>query len=254
MKSQRIRINKYLAHCGLGSRRKVEDLVLAGRVRINGVASRDLSRQVLPGTDSVEVDGKAIKAFARLHYLMLNKPRGYITSREDLENRRTVMDLIPERYLRDGVFPVGRLDKDTEGLLMLTNDGDLAFTLLHPRFEVRKKYLVVLNRPLDEADRLRIEKGIILYGKRTGKAEISVTGGGGAHVSMTIAEGKKRQVRLSFSHCGYRVLRLQRVAIGPLRLAGLESGSFRQLSAREIKLLKSLAASRAQSQSKRKFS
>ncbi len=254
MKDPRIRINKFLAHCGLGSRRKVEELVLAGRVRVNGVATRDLSKQIAPESDSVEVDGRRIKPVARLHYLMLNKPKGYITSREDIENRRTVMDLIPERYIRDGIFPVGRLDKDTEGLLMLTNDGDLAFTLLHPRFEVQKIYLVELNRPLEERDRLRIEKGIFLYGKKTGRSEIAVIGAGGAHLSMTIAEGKKRQVRLSFTQCGYRVMRLRRIAIGPLKLTGLDSGSFRTLSAREVKMLKSLAVSRLQSPHKRKFS
>lgn len=232
------RINKYLAQCGLGSRRKVENIITMGRVRVNGSVVTSLCSQIDPEGDEVRVDGARIHPARRQYYIMLNKPRGYITSREDSRGRPIVMDLLPERFRRVGVFPVGRLDKDTEGLLLLTNDGSLAFRLTHPRFEIVKQYIVELDRRLSEEDRQKLGNGVFLYGRRTATALIHLLPEPGNTLTMSITEGRKRQIRLSFRHLGYRVRRLKRVGLGPIRLGKMASGSFRELKNREIKTLK----------------
>jgi len=235
-----VRINKFLAACGLGSRRKVESLVLEGRVRVNGSVVTDLAHRVNPQKDSVVVNRTRVSAVPAFHYLMLNKPRGYLTTAEDVEGRAIVLNLIPDRFRDMGVFPVGRLDKDTEGLLLLTNDGDVAYTLTHPKFGIEKEYIVNLDRPLEAKDRERLEKGIFLYGKKTNRASITPVSPAGDAVRITISEGKKRQIRIMFSSRGYKVNKLKRVRFGPITLGNLHSGEYRALRPGEVKLLRRL--------------
>ncbi len=237
-----MRINKYLSLCGLGSRRKVEELVEKGRVRVNGSVVRDLSCRIDPDADIVELDGTALN-LQRYYYIMLNKPKGYITSVSDEMGRAVVMHLIPEKYRRAGVVPVGRLDKDSEGLLLLTNDGDTAYRLTHPRFDIEKQYQVTLDKPLDEKAKKSIEKGVYLYGEKAKPAVITSLSLDERNVKVAIREGKKRHIRLSFDKFGYKVRKLKRISFGPLTLGGLHSGDHRLLHEREIKALKKVVSS-----------
>jgi len=232
------RINKYLVLCGFGSRRKVESLITDGRVRVNRETITDLALTIDPETDHVTVDHRPAKPVENYIYIMLNKPRGFITAVEDVEGRTVVFDLIPARFRQPGLAPVGRLDRDTEGLLLLTNDGELAYRLTHPKFEVPKEYLVELDRPLQDEDRARVEKGVFLYGKKTNPAVVTPLGKYGKSVKMVIKEGKKRQVRLTFQNLGYRVKKLKRTAFGPVRLSGVNSGFCRLLKSGEVRELK----------------
>jgi len=236
----KVRINKYLTLCGLGSRRKVEDLIIAGDIRLNGSVVRDLSTIVDSETDTVKYNGEELRTINTQYYVMLNKPKGYITSLSDEKGRVTVMTLLPEKYRRSGVMPVGRLDKDTEGLLLFTNDGGLAHKLTGPAFKVKKEYLVQLDKPLEETDRITIEKGFFVHQikTKTKPAVISVTEKSRLFVKVQIVEGKKRQIRYSFKNLGYNVLKLKRTAYGPLTLGRLTKGDHRVLKTAEVKLLK----------------
>ncbi len=236
MKS-RIRINKYLSLCGMGSRRKVEKYILSGRIKINGRISKSFSAQVDINSDTVELDNRIIVHNSDNYYLILNKPRGYITTMDDEKGRPTVMDLVPERYKNAFVFPVGRLDKDTEGLLLITNDGDFAYYLTHPKFGVEKEYLIELDNPLDEKHKIKIEKGIFIEGKKTNPAKIEFHSKSKKFLKMIISEGKKRQIRLTFKKFSYSVKKLKRISFGPLKLGRLESGSYRLLKRNELKIL-----------------
>jgi len=240
MESDTPRLNKYLVLCGLGSRRSVENFILNGDIRVNGKTVKDLSTRIHPDNDTVTFKGQILKPLEKYEYLMLNKPRGYITSRSDEMNRPIVMNLLPERYEQEGVVPVGRLDRDTEGLLILTNDGQLTYRLTHPRFKVEKTYLVTLDSPLLDEHKRRIEKGINLYGKKTEPAVINYTQNAKNMFSMTITEGRKRHIRLSFKIFGYKVISLKRIHYGPLSLGRLPSGSYRTLKPAEVKRLKKL--------------
>lgn len=234
-----MRINRFLSHAGIGSRRKVEEFVLDGFVRVNGRIVRDLSTIIDPDNDVVEFRNRRI-IIKKYHYLLLNKPKGYITTVSDERGRKHVMELIPERYGKAGVVPVGRLDKDTEGLLLLTNDGDVAYVLTHPKFQVEKEYLVELDRALDDVSRRQIEKGVLIEGERTGPAEITRVNEAGTRVLLKIREGKKRQIRISFSKFSYKVKKLKRISFGPLKVGTVPSGSYRELKDREIKMLRKL--------------
>lgn len=236
----KIRLNKYLTLCGLGSRRKVEDLILAGSIKVNGTVVTNLSTTIDDDNDILTFNGEPLRPSGRSFYLMLNKPRGYVTTLKDEKDRATVMDLIPERFVRAGVMPVGRLDRDTEGLLILTNDGTLAYRLTRPSFKVPKEYIVDIDRPLEEIDRHRIEKGYFVHQikVKTGAAIVKVLDRQGCRVSMIISEGKKRQIRYSFKNLGYNVVSLKRVAYGPLSLGRLNRGEYRLLKESEVKQLK----------------
>ncbi len=235
-----MRINKFLAQCGLGSRRKVEELITGGKITVNGQVISDLGRDIDVDNDIVEYHGQELTPASEFTYLMLNKPRGYITTLRDEKGRFTVMDLLPEKYLRAGVFPVGRLDKDTEGLLLLTNDGDFARKLSHPSSHLEKKYFVEIDRPLQDPDRKKIEKGIFLHQLKlkTLPARIQVIHKSGRLINMTIREGKKRQIRYSLKKFGYRVINLKRISYGSLELGALHRGETRQLKSHEVKKLK----------------
>ena len=243
MMKERIRINKYLALCGLGSRRKVEEYVKSGRIKINGMICRALFTTIDCNTDTVELDNRRLVPAEEFFYLILNKPRGYITSAADHRGRPTVMDLLPERYRKARVFPVGRLDMDTEGLLLFTNDGDTAYRITHPKFGIDKEYIVVLDRPLSEEHKAEIEKGIYLDGVLTNPSKITFPVKQKSTVKIIINEGKKRQIRLTFMKYKYKVKKLKRLAVGPLVLGKLKSGACRVLKDREIRdLMQQLSA------------
>lgn len=235
------RLNKYLSSCGLGSRRSVEALILSGRISINGHVVKKLSVTLDINVDIVALDNNKIYSQSNLYYLILNKPKGYITTTNDEWGRPTVMELIPEKYIISGIYPVGRLDKDSEGLLLLTNDGEFAYQLTHPKFGIEKEYFVEINKPLEEADKASIEKGIFIHGKKTNPAKIDILGTSRKKISIKIKEGKKRQIRLSLSQFGYKVLFLKRTAFGPIKLRKIHSGNYRILSPNEVKLLKKIA-------------
>jgi len=236
----RIRINRYLARCGIGSRRSVEQLIRDGRISVNGEKIGKFTILINPDVDIVEYDNRELKPIQNKYYLILNKPKGYITSMKDTRGRPIVMDLIPEKYKRSGVFPIGRLDRDTEGILLLTNDGEIAYRLTHPKFGIQKKYLVTLDKPLDKKVKSKIERGIILYGEKTKPALVSYSDENRRTVTITLSEGKKRQIRMTFKNFGYHVIRLQRYAYGPLTLRGIDPGSTRVLRKHEIASLHQL--------------
>jgi len=239
MTRTKIRINKYLSLCGLGSRRKTEEIIKKGQIYVNGLPMTDLSYQVDINNDIVMYRGQVLLPVQAYHYLILNKPKGYLTTTKDERNRPTVLQLIPQQYREQGTFPVGRLDKDTEGLLLFTNDGDLAYKLTHPRFKVPKTYQVTLDRPLRDDHKMAIEHGIELYGTQTLPATIVPINDEWTIVTITITEGKKRQVRMMFSMLGYEVISLIRIKYGPITLGNLPVGKYRVLSKQEIEKLKS---------------
>jgi 23S rRNA pseudouridine2605 synthase len=236
--SNKVRINKYLTLCGLGSRRKVEEYVLDRKIKINGKPVDSLSCVVDVDNDKVEFNNSVLNIINKKYFLMLNKPRGYITSVSDEQGRPTVMDLIPERFKKAMVSPVGRLDMDSEGLLLFTNDGDAAYRLTHPKYGIKKEYIVELNIPLKEEDRIKMEKGVFLYGEKTNPAVVENTGNTKKTVKMTISEGRKRHIRMTFEMFSYKVKKLKRIAFGPIRLRNLDAGSYRLLKEDEIKKLR----------------
>jgi 23S rRNA pseudouridine2605 synthase len=239
-----IRLQKILSQAGIASRRASEQLMLEGRVTVNGGTVRELGTKADPARDDIRVDGRRIKVVERHRYILLNKPRGYVTTRSDPERRPTVIDLVG---VRDYVYPVGRLDFDSEGLLILTNDGDLAAHLTHPRHGIARVYEArVLGVP-DDHDLERLARGVMLDGRRTAPAKVELMKGGArsrsegkAHATLqiTVHEGRQRQVRRMCEAVGHPVTELKRVAIGPLRDARLKVGHWRELSAEEIGRLK----------------
>lgn len=231
------RINKYLAECGLSSRRKCEAFVSEGRVKINGKRIVGLATEV-ESNDIVTVDDKRVVPIKKHVYLMMNKPKGYVCTSSDEMGRKTVLDLIKDRTER--IFPIGRLDYDTEGLLLLTTDGDLSNRLAHPRNEIPKTYLARIEGEVSEEELDKLRGGIILDGVKTKKCRIKVieVAGGDTRLEVTITEGRNRQVRRMFEHINKHVAFLKRVAIGDLKLKGLNRGEYRELSESEIEYLK----------------
>lgn len=233
------RLQKIIAAAGLTSRRQAEEWISAGRVRLNGRIATLGESADLQG-DTIEVDGQALRGPAAAIYLLLNKPSGYVTSLNDPQGRPVVTDLVKEVGAR--VYPVGRLDLTTEGLLLLTNDGELANHLAHPRHQVDKTYLVRVRGVLAEADRLRLEQGVQLDDGMTAVAKVSRVRAVGQHswFEITIHEGRNRQVRRMCETLGYPVSRLKRVRLAFLTLDELQPGQFRHLSRQEVARLKAL--------------
>jgi len=234
-----MRLNKYIASAGVCSRRKAEEMIANGNVKINGVVIREMGAQVEEG-DVVSVNGTEIKADAAKVYVAVNKPMGYITSMDDDKDRQTVADLvadIPER-----LFPVGRLDYNTTGLLIMTNDGALTYALTHPKHEVSKTYVATVAGVLSNARLARLRKGVDIGGFVTSPAQVRVLRQNprSAVVEISIHEGKNRQVRKMFAAVGNKVQSLERVAIGDIRLGRLLPGHYRKLTKAEIEYLKSL--------------
>jgi 23S rRNA pseudouridine2605 synthase len=225
-----MRINRFLAAAGLGSRRSCEDLILAGRVTINGQICQNLATEV-SDADFVKVGSRRILPEKHM-YVLLHKPRGYLCTASDTHERRTIFDLLPANWPR--LFHVGRLDRDSEGLLILTNDGDLGLHLTHPRFKIEKEYEVLLDRPFDAAaDTPRLLRGVNIEGGRA-KAD-AVRQLSPVLLRIVLRQGLKRQIRLMLYKVGYEVKRLIRTRIGGLRLTELRAGEWRALTAAEVK-------------------
>jgi 23S rRNA pseudouridine2605 synthase len=234
------RLQKILSQAGIASRRASEKLMLDGRVTVNGATVTELGTKADPSRDDIRVDGRRVKSNERRRYLLLNKPRGYVTTRSDPQERPTVIDLLGG--VREYVYPVGRLDFESEGLLLLTNDGDLAAMLMHPRHEVPRVYEArVLGVP-DAHDLSRLSRGIMIDGRRTAPATVKVLGqsrdASGATLELTIREGRNREVRKMCEAIGHPVDALRRVAIGPIRDRRLKLGHWRDLTEDEIRRLK----------------
>ena len=231
-----MRLEKYIATSGIASRRAVKRSIQAGLVTVNGDPVLVPGHPVNVGIDAVEFEGKQVEPLVEHIYLMLNKPAGYLTTRRDERGRVTVMDLVAD--LPDTIYPVGRLDLETEGLLLFTNDGDFAYRLLHPSHEVEKTYLVwVKGVPSDDAVQ-RLRQGVTIPSGTTAPAKVKrlkvSKDGATARFEVVIHEGKKRQVRLMFKAMGHPVIRLKRVRIGNLRLDNLPSGEYRYLTPEEL--------------------
>lgn len=231
-----MRINKFLAECGVASRRASDKLIQDGVVKINGKVC-NLGDEVDTSCDSVTVNGKKINSVSKFEYYIMNKPKGYITSVKDDKGRKTVMDLLPNNVKR--IFPVGRLDYDSEGLLILTNDGELTFKLTHPKNEVPKTYLVKTEKPVSEQDLIKLRNGVVIDGVKTKKCNIKLVENTktSCKLHVTITEGRNRQVRKMFEAIGNNVDFLKRIKIGELTLSGLNRGEVRSLNSREIDYL-----------------
>ena len=235
------RLQKYLAHAGIASRRHAEELIATGAVTVNGQVIRKLGTRVNTATDDVRVFGKPVRPVTAFLYVMLNKPTGTVSTVSDPIGRRTVLDLLPEEWRRERIYPVGRLDFDTEGLLLLTNDGELALHLTHPRYALTKVYqALVADEPAVSALR-QLEHGVLLDGesRSTAPARLRILNrqGDACWISVEIHEGRNRQVRRMLESIGYPPLRLRRVAVGPLELGHLSSGDYRQLTPKEVSAL-----------------
>ena len=231
------RLQKLIAAAGLASRRQAERWIAAGRVTINGRPAA-LGDQADVGRDRIEVDGRPLRLEQPKIYLLLNKPTGYVTTARDPQGRKVVRDLL--LGVKTRVFSVGRLDINTEGLLLMTNDGELAARLTHPRHQIAKTYLVRVRGALTDAARQRLEQGVELEDGITAPARVARVRSSGSHtwLELTITEGRNRQVRRMCEALGYPVSRLKRIGLAFLNLDGLPLGKYRQLSASEVKRLK----------------
>lgn len=232
-----MRINKYIAAAGVASRRKADELIAAGNVKVNGATLREPGYDVEEG-DVVEVNGRRIQAEEKKVYILLNKPVGYVTTVSDDLERPTVMDLVQDVDAR--VFPVGRLDYNTSGMLILTNDGDFAYRMTHPKHEITKTYRARVAGVLSDEKCARLRKGVDIGGFVTSPAKVNIIKGmpRSTIVDITIHEGKNRQVRKMFKAVGNNVQELQRVAIGKIPLGRLSEGHYRKLTREEIEYLK----------------
>ncbi len=239
---EKVRLQKYMADCGLMSRRAAEKEIDMGKVTVNGVTAT-VGESVVPGRDKVVYDGKPVVLKKRYVYYLLNKPQGVVTTMSDEFGRKTVRDLLPEK---DRVYPVGRLDKDSEGLILCTNDGDLANKLMHPAYHLKKTYIVNVRGLVSgsKADELRALRE--LEGERIAPAEINIVSRN-EHFSVlrfVLSEGKNRQIRRMCEACGLSVMQLKRIAIGGININGLETGRFRSLTDKELKELKAAVEKR----------
>lgn len=230
---------KLLTSSGCGSRRQMTAAIKQGRVAVNGRTIESFNHPVDILKDTVSLDGKKLVFDKEPRiYLMLNKPEGALSTTESERGEVTVIDLLPPEYQGKRLYPVGRLDKDSTGLLLLTNDGDLTFHLTHPRFQQKKEYLVKIEGQLTPDEISKLEKGIELEDGKTSPARVRPVSSNGYNYAVTIHEGRKRQIRRMFASLGYRVLELKRVRLGPLRLGDLEEGETRHLTATEIRSIK----------------
>ncbi len=235
-----MRLNKYIAECGVTSRRGADKLIEEGVVKVNNKVITVLGFDVNEDNDTVTVNGQKITPVSRDIYIMLNKPKGCVTTVKDDKGRKTIMDYIPQKDKR--LFPVGRLDYDTEGLVLLTNDGDLAYKLTHPSHEIPKTYIAKVEGDVPEAELAKLRNGVPLDGITTHRAKVKKLGteDGLSRIEITIFEGKNRQVRRMFEYIGFNVAFLKRVQIGDLKLGGLGRGMSRYLTDKEIDLIKRL--------------
>ena len=235
-----VRLQKYIAMSGAASRRAAETMIGEGRVSVNGTVVTELGTKVEIGADSVSLDGKTIKPEIKKYYIMLNKPVGYVSTVNDQFDRPTVIDLIGEE-IKARVFPVGRLDYDTEGLLLLTNDGDFTYEVTHPKFHMNKTYVVTLKGGITVKGINALRRGITIEDYKTSPAEVEILSAekGETVIKIVIHEGKNRQVRKMMEAVGCKVTGLKRTGIGDIVLGNLPLGRWRYLTSHEISRLKS---------------
>lgn len=233
------RLQKYMASCGVASRRKCEEIILEGRVKVNGEVVTELGIKVEPGKDTVEYNGVLLTKEEKKVYIMLNKPEGYICSVKDEKDRKTVLDIV---NVSERIYPIGRLDYDSSGLILLTNDGDAYNKIIHPREEITKRYIVVVKGEITEKDKDAFKKGIDIGGYVTAPAAIEVITfeNGKSTIEVGIHEGKNRQIRKMCAALNHEVLSLKRIAVGEIKLGYLKRGEWRELKQKELDYLKSL--------------
>lgn len=235
---QLIRINKFLSASGIASRRKADELVTAGRVKVNGKIVRELGTKINPVSDKVTVDGRGAKLTSNYIYILLNKPKDAVTTVRDEKGRRSVLDIVS---VRSRVYPVGRLDRNTTGVLLLTNDGELANRLMHPRHEVLKVYKATLDRPIRERELARLKKGVMLDGSLTVPNELYVLPESSSkEVGIAVHEGKHHLVKRIFESIDIRVIQLDRHSYAGLTHHGLQRGAWRSLTRKEVSALRDL--------------
>lgn len=237
-----VRLQKVIATAGVASRRAAEVLMREGRVTVNGAVVSTLGARANPSRDDIRVDGRRVIPDRKNRYLLLNKPRGVVTTRDDPERRRTVMHFLTN--IRESVYPVGRLDYNSEGLLLLTNDGELAALLTHPRHGLQRLYEARVRGVPETAALRRLARGVVIDGRRTRPATASLVSAGRGRqgdqsvIQIGITEGRKRQVRHMCEAIGHPVVRLRRVGIGPIQDRALRPGQFRDLTSREVSALR----------------
>ncbi|MBR9978381.1 MAG: rRNA pseudouridine synthase, partial [Bacteroidetes bacterium] len=235
---EELRLNKFLSEAGVASRRKSDELIRDGLVRVNGKVVTELGSRVHPSRDEVSVRGTPVYIQSQLYYILLNKPKDCITTTSDERGRRTVMDLVPGEH---HVYPVGRLDRNTTGALLLTNDGDLANKLMHPRFNAAKSYIVELERKIRSQDVAALRRGVQLEDGMTSPCDADILDSPqNTVVGLTIHEGRNRQVRRMFESLGYDVRKLDRISYAGLGITGLRRGAWRYLDENEVRALKNL--------------
>ncbi|HBC30415.1 MAG TPA: pseudouridine synthase [Clostridiales bacterium] len=231
------RLQKYIARCGIASRRKAEEIILQGNVKVNGIIVKELGSKINPEKDVVTVHDKKIHEKEEHIYIKLYKPEGYITTVKDQFNRKTVLDLI---NISERIYPIGRLDYDTSGLLLLTDDGDLANKLMHPKYRIFKTYEVEIKGSISEASINMLRNGVLIDGYKTAPAKVKLINQSQMNTSVQISihEGKNRQVRKMFKKIGHRVIKLKRISFGNINLGGLSEGQWKYLTDDEVKYLK----------------
>jgi 23S rRNA pseudouridine2605 synthase len=239
VKTMQERLHKYMASCGIASRRKCEEIILEGRIKVNNKTVTEVGFKIDTLTDKVEYDGKQIIPEERKVYIALNKPEGFVCTVKDEKNRKTIMDLV---NIKERIYPIGRLDFDSSGLLLMTNDGDIYNKIIHPSRQINKTYIAVINGILDASDITHFNQGIDIGGYITAPAQISVIkiSEKNSSVKIIIHEGKNRQIRRMCEKLGHPVIQLKRISIGSIKLDGIEMGRWRYLTDEEIKYLKSL--------------
>ena len=233
-----MRINKYIASCGVCSRRKAEELILSGQIKVNGEICTTLSTDIKEGKDKVLLNDQEISLQEEKVYYMLNKPKGYVTTMSDDRNRKSIVDLTTDIDKR--VFPIGRLDYDSEGLLLLTNDGELTNHLTHPKYAVPKKYIVKVEGEMKESELAVLRAGVVVDGVRYNKCKVKLVKfeENISKMEITLDEGKNREIRKMFQAIGKDVIFLKRVEMAGVKLGGLKRGEIRPLKSYEIETLK----------------
>jgi len=232
-----VRLNKYLSTAGVSSRREADRLIEQGRVKVNGKIVQILGSKVNENEDRVELDGKTVEVTQKKVYVLLNKPPKFLVTLKDPFQRQTIKDLLPKLNTR--LFPVGRLDFDSEGLLLMTNDGELTNRLIHPRYEIKKKYLVKIKGHPEKVQISKLERGIPIDGKKTAPAKIYPVSSSPKRslYEVELHEGRKREIRRMFEAIGFQVILLRRINFAGLTLEGLNLGTWRYLTDKEVQLL-----------------